>query len=121
MCNFPQITEQLTLVLFGTGLITFLTGLGVMASQAFNRQQDQMADSTRRLAQKGMAEDVAVLVGNANQLLSTLNDINATRSGSGLVMMFVGGLLMIADLSIHYWALLQCGQAAQKAFQILFG
>jgi len=55
------------------------------------------------LAQKGIAEDVAGLVGNASSLLSATNELVRTSAGIGVFLAVLGVVLMAAAT----WLVLQ--------------
>jgi hypothetical protein len=65
----------------------------------------QIAEQTARLAQKGIAEEIAGLVGNASTLVESLNQLVRTAAGVGVLLMIIGLMLMAAAyglvLQIH--------------------
>src|SRR5512137_2581032 len=84
-------------MLIGTfilGSITFLLGLGILMYGAWGKDLRTIADQTTKLAQKGIAEEISGLVGNASTLMSTLNDLMKTSNGIGFYLTIIGGVLM---------------------------
>ncbi len=79
------------------GLITLATGIFILITRAFGSNVKVIAEQTARLAQKGIAEDVAGLVGNASALLSTLNQMIMTAAGIGAFLIIVSFVLMGAS------------------------
>jgi hypothetical protein len=85
-------------MLIGTfllGSITFLLGLAILMYGAWGKDLRTIADQTTRLAQKGIAEEIAGLVGNASTLMTTLNDVMRTSNGIGFYLTVIGGVLML--------------------------
>jgi hypothetical protein len=88
---------------FLLGMCAFVTGIIILAAKAWGHDVRTLSAQTTRLAQKGMAEDIAGLVGNASALLSALNDLVRTTTGIGVFLTTVGLLLM----SSSFWMILQ--------------
>ncbi len=89
---------------FLMGLITFSIGVFILVSRATGSAEIQsLTRQTTRLAQKGLAEEIAGLVGNASQLLETLSEMVRTAAGIGVFLAVNGSLLMGAGI----WLLLQ--------------
>ncbi len=82
-------------VLFLVGLVTFIAGiLTLTLRSASSSDVKTIATQTARLAQKGIAEDVAGLVGNASQLLDAMNQLVRTTRGVGMFLTILGMLIM---------------------------
>jgi hypothetical protein len=91
-------SELQLFMLIGTfllGSITFLLGLAILMYGAWGKDLRTIADQTTKLAQKGMAEEIAGLVGNASTLMTTLNDLMRTSNGIGFYLTIIGALLML--------------------------
>ncbi len=89
--------------MFMMGMATFLIGLYILVSKTWGRDLRSLTNQTARLAQKGLAEDVAGLVGNASALLSTINELIRTTTGIGLFLTITG----IALMGIAFWMVLK--------------
>ncbi len=81
--------------IFLLGSITFLLGLAILMYGAWGKDLRTIADQTTTLAQKGIAEEISGLVGNASTLMSTLNDLVRTSNGIGFYLTIIGGVLML--------------------------
>ncbi len=82
-------------VLFLVGLATFIAGiLTLTLRSASSSDVKAIAAQTARLAQKGMAEEVAGLVGNASQLLDAMNQLVRTTRGVGMFLTILGMIIM---------------------------
>ena len=84
----------MTIILFLLGIATFITGVLILAIRATGRDVKTLTAQTARLAQKGLAEDVAGLVGNASALLDAMNQLIRTTAGIGILLTLVGLILM---------------------------
>lgn len=80
---------------FTLGVITFLAGVLILIIGAWGKEVNATLAQTNRLAQKGLAEEVSGLVGNASSLLTTLNDLIRTRNGIGVTLIITGIVMMI--------------------------
>jgi hypothetical protein len=89
-----QLLLIMALILFGLGLLTSITGIIILATRAAGRDLRTLATQTTRLAQKGIAEDVAGLVGNASALLDAINKMVRTTAGVGVFLTIFGLVLM---------------------------
>jgi hypothetical protein len=82
--------------LFFLGVITLIIGILLLVTRSAGKEVRNIATQTAKLARKGIAEDVAGLVGNASTLLSATNELVRTSAGIGVFLAFLGFLLMIA-------------------------
>jgi uncharacterized protein YoxC len=82
--------------LFGLGGVSTILGIIVLTTRAVGSDVQTLAVQTSRLAQKGLAEDVAGLVGNASSLLEGINQLVKNTAGVGAFLTILGLLLMTA-------------------------
>jgi hypothetical protein len=80
-------------ILFGLGVLAIIIGVFILVSRIFGSDLKVIADQTTHLAQKGIAEEVAGLVGNATSLVTALNELVKTSSGIGMFLIITGMLL----------------------------
>jgi len=81
--------------IFITGFGTFCAGVLTLLTGAWGKELRTTLEQTNRLAQKGLADEVSGLVGNASSLLATVNDLIRTRNGIGIILIITGGILMV--------------------------
>ncbi len=82
-------------VLFLVGLVTFVAGILTLTLRTSTSSDVKtLAAQTARLAQKGIAEEVAGLVGNASQLLDAMNQMVRTTRGVGMFLTILGLIIM---------------------------
>ena len=110
MAIFNPLSLMLIIVvaLFFLGMATFIGGVIILAFRTSNSDIKSLAAQTTRLAQKGIAEEVAGLVGNASALLEATNQMVRTTTGVGIFLAMLGLLLMGASC----WLALQILQAS---------
>jgi len=94
MLNPYNLVVFLDAALFLVGAVTFIAGLLILTLRASSADVHTLAAQTVRLAQKGVAEDIAGLVGNASDLLDSLNQVLRTARGVGMFLTLLGLLLM---------------------------
>lgn len=80
--------------LFLLGVITFIAGVVILVTRAASGDLKTLAVQTTRLAQKGIAEEMAGLVGNASSLLDAINQLVRTTAGIAVLMILLGLVLM---------------------------
>lgn len=95
----PSLAFELLMImafaLFGMGMLSSITGILILTTRVTNKDLRTIASQTTRLAQKGLAEEVAGLVGNASSLLEAMNQLVRTTAGIGVFLTVFGMTLMI--------------------------
>jgi len=81
-------------ILFFLGMASTITGIVILTTRAAGRDLNTLATQTTRLAQKGLAEEVAGLVGNATSLLDAMNQLIRTSAGVGVFLTVFGVVVM---------------------------
>ena len=98
-----DLTQQIRLYMlagiFISGGLTFLSGVMILLLSVWGYDQRNLLTQTNRIAQKGLADEISGLVGNASMLVSAINDMVRSRNGIGIVLIVTGSALMI----IAYW------------------
>ncbi len=100
--NANELQLFMLIGIFLLGSITFLLGLAILMYGAWGKDLRTIADQTTRLAQKGIAEEISGLVGNASTLMNTLNDVMRTSNGIGFYLTVIGALLMFLSSLVLY-------------------
>ncbi len=93
----------MTFTLFVIGLITFITGTVILVLRSRNKEINEVAAQTSQIVKKGLAEDVAGLVGNASALLTAMNDLARTQNGIGILLIIIGTILMLASCYLVWY------------------
>jgi len=90
-----QLILIMAIALFFLGMVTTIIGI-IILTRTSGKDIRTLATQTTRLAQKGLAEEVAGLVGNASSLLEAMNQLIRTTAGVGVFLTIFGLLLMIS-------------------------
>jgi len=88
--NSVNILLIMVATLFLMGVFTFFAGLIVLLSRTMNKEIRTLATQTNRLAQKGLVDGIAGLVGNASSLLDATNQLVRTAAGIGVFLVIIG-------------------------------
>ncbi|NLB71109.1 MAG: hypothetical protein GX797_03780 [Chloroflexi bacterium] len=91
-----QIVLYVAIASFVLGVVCLILSIIILAKQAMSRNLQTIADSTTKLADKGITDGVSGLVGNASLLISSLNDLAKTNTGIGIVMVFLSVVIFAA-------------------------
>ena len=86
--------------MFALGALMVLVGLVILARKAFGKEVQTLAATTSKLAQKGIADDIAGLVGNASALMHSLQEMIKTARGIGMFLILIGGIFIAGSLLI---------------------
>ena len=92
------------IALFVAGCISFVLGIVILILRSGSKEIRTLAKQSTNLAQKGFAEEVAGLVGNASTLLTATNELIKTVAGIGVFLTLLGVALMIVSciLALEY-------------------
>jgi len=82
--------------LFIMGLIGIGVGLFILVTKVFGGDLKIIANQTEKIAEKGIAEDMAGLVGNASVLIDALQQMVKTASGVAIFMIIIGFAQILA-------------------------
>ena len=91
------------LVMFFFGLGMVIAGAVILIRRSADNNLHALGVQAAKLAQKGMAEDVAGLVGNAANLMDSMNQLTRTTRGVGIVLVVVGGLLITGSCVFAFY------------------
>ncbi len=98
-----ELQLAITVGVFLLGVLTFLTGGLILVTNVLRRDLYDLARQTARVAQKGLAEDLSGLVGNASTLMSTINEMARTTAGIGIFLTLLG----LALITVAGWLAFQ--------------
>lgn len=88
--------------LFFVGMLFSFAGAFILIRRAAGNEIQAITAQTARLAQKGLAEEVSGLVGNATALLESLHQMVLTMRGVGLFLTTIGCLMMVGSVYIAF-------------------
>ncbi|MBM3145151.1 MAG: hypothetical protein FJ010_09305 [Chloroflexi bacterium] len=98
--NPPDILLAMTMSLFLMGSVTFIAGVFILLTRSMGRDVREITAHTRKLAQKGLAQDISGLVGNASALLSAATEMVRTTAGLGVLLLFLGAIQLAASIGL---------------------
>ncbi|MDY6868611.1 MAG: hypothetical protein SVT56_12060, partial [Chloroflexota bacterium] len=79
---------------FLLGLIVMAISIFILTRQAVGRSIQTIAEQTTKLAEKGITENIAGLVGNASALINALHELTKSNTGIGVFLVFLGIALL---------------------------
>jgi hypothetical protein len=88
---------------FLLGCLCVIIGALVLLSRGYSREVRELAVHTARLGQKGMAQEVSTLVGQAAELVRAINELIRTASGISVFLITLGIGMIVAA----YWVIMQ--------------
>jgi hypothetical protein len=81
------------------GVISISAGIFLLVTRSAGKSIDTIANQATRLAQKGLAEEVAGLVGNASALVDAVNQLVRTSAGIGIFLVVFGFIMLF----VAFW------------------
>ncbi len=87
---------SMAIVLVVSGIVILGIGVFTLIKKLIGKELQTIADQTSKLAQKGITDDVAGLVGNARTLIEALNQMVKTTAGVGIFLVIIGFVLLAA-------------------------
>lgn len=94
--SIPEFLMTMAVCLFVMGILCVGAGVFILFTKVAGKDVQVLAQQTANLAQKGIADDVAGLVGNASNLVAALNDLVRTASGIGIFLILIGFIQITA-------------------------
>jgi len=78
------------------GVIAMGAGIILLITRVSGKAVHTIAAQTARLAQKGLTEEIARLVGNASSLMDAINQLVRTSAGIGIFLVLFGFIMLVA-------------------------
>lgn len=100
-----ELVVTMIICLFVMGVVSIGAGVYILIVKVAGADIRTLATETAKLAQKGIAEDISGLVGNASALVGSLNDLVKSTSGIGAFMIIIGFVFIGAA----YYLIVQLG------------
>lgn len=93
--NIPNLIFAMAVSLFVLGTVSMMAGLFTLITKLIWGDLKVIAQQTTQLAQKGIAEEITGLVGNASKLIDALNQLVKTAAGIGIFLFLIGFVLIV--------------------------
>ena len=90
----------MALVLLVIGVVILGIGVYTLIKKVLGKELETIASQTAKIAQKGVTEEIAGLVGNARGLIEVLNEMVKTATGIGVFLVLLGAALMAAAYAL---------------------
>ena len=84
----------MAIVLLVIGVVVLGIGVYTLVKKVLGKELNTIADQTVKIAQKGLADEISGLVGNARALIEVLNEMVKTATGIGIFLVILGALLL---------------------------
>lgn len=101
---FPFTDREFVLILASClavlGTAAIASGIFLLVARTSGKPVETIASQTTRLAQKGMAEEISGLVGNASSLVESLNQLVRTSAGIGIFLILFGFAMLVASYAM---------------------
>jgi hypothetical protein len=98
--NLSDLLLTMSASSFLLGMVTFSIGVFILITKAAGQDFRSITEQTARLVQKGVADEMAGLIGNATTLLKTMSDMVKTVAGVGVFLTLIGMTMMASSLLI---------------------
>lgn len=99
----PYTSQDLVLIIASIlailGVISIASGIFLLVVRSGGSSVHSIANQATRLAQKGLAEEVAGLVGNASALVDAVNQLVRTSAGIGIFLVVFGFVMLF----VSFW------------------
>ncbi len=97
---FPYTDREFVMLLASClvvlGAAAVAAGIFLLVVRASGKSVETIANQATKLAQKGIAEEISGLVGNASSLVESLNQLVRTSAGIGIFLILLGFTMLIA-------------------------
>ncbi len=97
---FPYDANDIVFILASSltllGIISLGAGIILLITRVSGKSIQTIASQTAKLAQKGLAEEISGLVGNASSLMDAMNQLVRTSAGIGIFLVLFGFIMLIS-------------------------
>ncbi len=90
------------LTFFPLGLVAIVTGLIMLVANPYRAEAKILAAQSARLGQKGLGDNLSIVVQSATALIDAVNNLMRTSSGNAIIIIVVGALFEVGA----YWLLI---------------
>jgi hypothetical protein len=102
MMTLNDVILTMTICVFVVGLVSVGAGIFILITRVLSEDLRTITRQTVQIGEKGIAEEVSGLVGNAATLISSLNNLIKTTAGIGLSVLLIGLVLIISSYLLIY-------------------
>lgn len=96
--DIARVLSAMASGLFLIGLITFATGVAVLVIRSIGQDTRIISKSIAQITEKGIADDISGLVGNASSLMTATTNLIQTTKGIGVFLVISGSVFMLLGI-----------------------
>ena len=98
--DIARVLSAMASGLFLIGLITFATGVAILIIRSIGQDTRSISKSIAQITQKGIADDVSGLIGNASSLMTATTNLIQTTKGIGVFLVVSGSIFMMLGITL---------------------
>lgn len=98
--DIARVLSAMASGLFLIGLITFATGVTVLIIRSIGQDTRSISKSIAQITNKGIADDISGLVGNASALMTATTNLIQTTKGIGVFLVISGSVFMLLGITL---------------------
>jgi hypothetical protein len=98
--DIARVLSAMASGLFLIGLVTFATGVAILIIRSIGQDTRSISKSIAQITQKGIADDVSGLVGNASSLMTATTNLIQTTKGIGVFLVVSGSIFMMLGITL---------------------
>ena len=96
--DLARVLSAMASGLFLIGLITFATGVSVLVIRYIGQDTRAISKTIAQFAQKGIADDLSGMMGNASALIDATSNLIQTTKGIGVFLIISGSVFMVLGI-----------------------
>ncbi len=98
--DIARVLSAMASGLFLIGLITSATGVAVLIIRSIGQDTRSISKSIAQITNKGIADDVSGLIGNASTLMNATTTLIQTTKGIGVFLIVSGSVFMLLGITL---------------------
>lgn len=98
--DIARVLSAMASGLFLIGLITFATGVAILIIRSIGQDTRSISKSIAQITNKGIADDLSGLVGNASALMNATTNLIQTTKGIGVFLVTSGSVFMLLGITL---------------------
>lgn len=98
--DIARVLSAMASGLFLIGLITFATGVAILIIRSIGQDTRSISKSIAQITNKGIADDVSGLIGNASMLMDATTNLIQTTKGIGVFLVVSGSVFMLLGITL---------------------
>ena len=96
--DLARVLSAMASGLFLIGLVTFATGVSVLVIRSIGQDTRAISKTIAQFTQKGIADDLSGMMGNASALMAATTNLIQTTKGIGVFLIISGSVFMVLGI-----------------------